>query len=231
MKRKPIEILHEDNHLIVVNKDFCVLSQGDITREASAFDLVKDYIRVTYNKPGNIYLALIHRLDRPTGGILLLAKTSKAAGRLSQQFHDRKVEKTYWAITEGIPQENQARLRHFHKQMERKNRVQLFPRQVSGSKEAVLDYQLLQKNGRRSLFEVYPKTGRKHQIRVQLSSLACPIVGDLKYGASAPNPDKSICLLAKKLTFTHPTKKEPMTIEAPLPRYGAWKAFASLDPH
>lgn len=218
-------ILYEDNHLIAVNKPFCMPSQGDATGDESVFDWVKEYIRVTYNKPGNVYTALLHRIDRPAGGVLLLAKTSKAAARMSKQFQEKKPRKTYYAITEQIPDQKAGDLKHFLKQIKGKNIMRAYNKPVQAGKESHLSYQLLRKNGGRALIEVQLKTGRKHQIRVQLASIGAVIVGDVKYGQSKFLPDRSIALLAKELSFVHPTSKEEITITAPLPDTEPWQAF------
>lgn len=220
-------ILYEDNHLIAVNKPFGMPSQGDESGDESVFDWVKEYIRVTYHKPGNVYTALLHRLDRPTGGILLLAKTSKAAARMSRQFQKKQVQKTYLALTEHAPPKPQDVLTHHLKKLAGKNIVRAYPRPVEGSKPAELSYQLLRQANGLALLEVQPVTGRRHQIRVQLASIGCVIKGDVKYGETTFNADKSICLLAHRLTVTHPTKKEPLTLELPMPTDGPWATFAT----
>jgi 23S rRNA pseudouridine1911/1915/1917 synthase len=219
-------ILYEDNHLLAVNKPFCMPSQGDETGDLCVFDWAKEYIRVKYAKPGNVYVALLHRLDRPTGGVLLLAKTSKAAERVSKFFQKQEPKKIYYAITESIPAQNSGDLRHYLKKMADKNIVRAYQKEMDEAKLAILSYQLVNVKGKRALLKVMPLTGRQHQIRVQLNSIGCAIVGDLKYGASAPNEDKSICLFAQSLTIPHPVKKEEMlTIEAPLPTGGPWADF------
>ena len=219
------EILFEDNHLIVVNKPFGMPSQGDDSGDLNVFDWVKEYIRETYNKPGNVYAALLHRLDRPTGGVLALAKTSKAAARVSKDFQARKVQKTYYAITERIPEQPSGTLEHYMRRLDGKNIMRAYDKQVHSSKIARLHYRVLKEKGGRALIEVKPETGRKHQIRVQLSTLRCTIVGDVKYGKTNFMPDKSICLLAGKLAFQHPVKKEPMEFVAPWPETAPWTEF------
>ncbi len=221
-----MDILYEDNHLIAVSKPFGMPSQGDDTGDESVFDWVKEYIRITYNKPGKVYLGLIHRLDRPAGGVLVLAKTSKAAARLSKQFQSRKPQKFYWAITENTPDQPHGVLKHYLKKLPGKNIMRAYDKAVHGSKEAQLEYRVLQISGRRALLEVKLLTGRRHQIRVQLASMGCVIKGDVKYGKSSFNFDKSICLLARELTLEHPTKKEDLTFTAPLPKNELWMDFA-----
>jgi len=220
-----MEILYEDNHLIAVNKPFGMLSQGDATGDKTVIDWVMEYIRVTYNKPGNVYVGLLHRLDRPTGGVILLAKTSKAASRMSIQFQERKPRKIYYAITERAPSRNEGNLKHYLKQLDRKNIIKAHDREVKGSKASSLSYRVLKMKGKKALLEVELKTGRKHQIRVQLASIGCTIVGDMKYGQTQFLPDKSIGLIAKELSFVHPTTKELIKIEAPLPKKGIWADF------
>lgn len=218
-------ILYEDNHLIAINKPFGMPSQGDATGDESVFDWVKEYIRVTYNKPGNVYTALLHRLDRPAGGVILLAKTSKAAARMSKQFQEKKPRKTYYIITERIPEEKSGDLKHFLKQIKGKNIMRAFHKPVHAGKESHLSYEVLKEKESRALIEVQLKTGRKHQIRVQMASIGAVIVGDVKYGKSKFLPDRSIALLAKQLSFVHPTTKEEISIKAPLPDTEPWKAF------
>jgi 23S rRNA pseudouridine1911/1915/1917 synthase len=220
-----MEILYEDNHLIAVNKPFGMPSQGDATGDESVFDWVKEYIRVSYNKPGNVYVGLLHRLDRPAGGVLLLAKTSKAAARMSKQFQEKEPQKKYYAITERIPAQKEASLKHYLKQLPGKNIMRAFNKPVHAGKESVLSYKVLKTQGERALVEVQLLTGRKHQIRVQLASIGAVIAGDVKYGKSQFLPDRSIALLAKELSFVHPTSKELLSIEAPLPSTGIWADF------
>lgn len=223
-KHTPI-IIYEDNHLIVINKPFCMPSQSDITEDESVFDWVKEYIRITYDKKGNVYTALLHRLDRPTGGILVLGKTSKAAKRMSTLFQEKKIQKTYWAITEKIPPMEEGTLEHYVKKLPGKNIMRAYNKNVHHSKFASLDYKLLKTSGKKALLEVYPKTGRRHQIRVQLASMGCTIQGDVKYGKSSFNFDKSIALLAKKISFEHPTQKRVVTFEVELPKNDIWSPF------
>ncbi len=223
---KTPEIIYEDNHLIAINKPFGMPSQGDKTGDLCAFDWVKEYIRVTYKKPGKVYLALPHRLDRPTGGILLMVKTSKAASRISKQFHDRNIQKTYLAITEKTPENPNGHLKHYLRKLPQKNIVRAYNKNVHSSKEAVLDYRVLMQNNGRALIEVLPHTGRRHQIRVQLAALGCTIKGDVKYGKTKFNSDKSICLLAQQLTLEHPVKKEKLSLKIPIPQNAIWEGFS-----
>lgn len=200
-------------------------SQGDETGDLNVNDWVKEYIRTTYNKPGNVYVALLHRLDRPTGGLLVLAKTSKAAERMSKQFQQRKVQKAYYAITEQIPELPERELKHFVKKLPGKNIMRAYHKEVPDSKSAHLAYKVLRTVGKRALLEVKLFTGRRHQIRVQLASIGCVIQGDVKYGQSQFNPDKSICLLAQSLTFEHPIRKEALTFSLELPKNAIWQPF------
>ncbi len=216
------DIIYEDNHLIVVNKPFGMPSQGDNTGDESVFDWVKNYIKVTYQKTGNVYTALLHRLDRPTGGLLVLGKTSKAAARMSKQFQDKKVKKTYWAITERVPQPETQRLQHYLKKLKGKNIMRAYHKNIHGSKEAILTYNVLEIRGKQALVEVDIQTGRRHQIRVQLASIGCTIKGDVKYGKTTFNFDRSIALLAQKISFEHPTLKKQMTFEVQPPDNEVW---------
>ncbi|MDX1908671.1 MAG: RluA family pseudouridine synthase [Bacteroidia bacterium] len=220
------QILFEDNHVIAILKPAGMPSQEDETGDLSAYDWVREYVRVKYQKPGEAYLGLLHRLDRPASGILLMARTSKAAARLSEDFRVRNIQKTYRIITERIPDPPAATLTHHVKKMAGKNIMQAFLKPVHASQDARLHYQVIQTAGGRALVEVDLHTGRRHQIRVQMAAIGCTIVGDVKYGKTDFLPDKSIALLAWRLTFTHPTRKEPITLQAPWPDQGPWRGFA-----
>ena len=224
-----MDILYEDNHLILVNKPFGMASQGDQTGDESVVDWVKSYLKRTYDKPGNVYLGLIHRLDRPAGGILVLGKTSKAASRLSQQFQAKEVEKVYLALTERRPPAAQGELIHHLTKLPGRNIMRAHRKPVADSKQAKLRYEVLHTHGSRALVQVQLETGRRHQIRVQLASLGCTIKGDVKYGPTSFNPDQSICLLARRLTFVHPTLKKSLTVELPVPEGPIWRPFNRLD--
>jgi len=226
---KGVDIVFEDNHLLVVNKPAGMPSQGDNTGDESVFDWAKIYIKETYNKPGEAYVALTHRLDRPTGGIVLLCKTSKAAKRISQQFQERAIEKTYWAITERIPEPSNGTLEHYLRRLDGKNIMRAYDKNVHSSKKATLSYETLSVKNEKALLEIKPKTGRKHQIREQLSTLRCTIKGDVKYGKTKFNSDKSICLLAKKLSISHPITKEKTTFEVPYPVSECWDDFRDVS--
>lgn len=225
MQSISMEILFEDNHLLVVNKPFGMPSQGDATGDESVVDWAKQDIKVRYQKPGNVYVALIHRLDRPAGGVLVLGKTSKAAARLSKQFQQKEVKKIYWAITEKAPEPPTGSLHHHLRKLPDKNIMRAYQKPVHHSQPADLDYRLLKTQGKRALVSVRLHTGRRHQIRVQLASIGCTIQGDVKYGKTNFTYNKSIALLARELTLTHPTQQTPMTFIAPLPKDEIWEAF------
>ncbi|RMG68907.1 MAG: RluA family pseudouridine synthase [Bacteroidetes bacterium] len=221
-----MEILFEDNHLIAVNKPFGMPSQGDNTGDQPVVDWVEQYIRETYQKPGNVYTALLHRLDRPTGGVLLLAKTSKAAARVSSAFQQRKVQKTYLALALSTPRHPAGSLRHFLDRVDGRNIMRAHGQERPGRQEARLSYEVVATAGERALIQVRPETGRRHQIRVQLARIGCPLSGDLKYGAPSPHADRSIGLFAWKLELMHPVRKEPLLITAPYPEGAPWSDFS-----
>jgi len=219
-----IEILYEDNHLIVINKKSGDIVQGDKTGDKPLPDYVKDYLRDTYNKPGNIFCGVIHRLDRPVSGIVVFAKTSKALSRMNQLFRDKEIQKTYWALVENKPTKSSDRLENYLLKNQQKNKSRAYLKPENGALKAVLDYQVLKNLNRYTLLEVKPITGRHHQIRVQLSQMGSVIKGDLKYGAKRSNKDASICLHAREISFIHPVKKEAVKITAPVPNEPLWKA-------
>ena len=210
-----LRVLYEDNHLIAVHKPGGILVQGDISRETCLMDMVKDYIKKKYNKPGEVFLGMVHRLDRPASGVVLFARTSKSASRLSQQWRQRSIIKIYWALVHG-KMTSASGLLHSYLEKHSK-RVSLVKETQKGSQEAVLTYKTLRVGRNLSLLELNLHTGRKHQIRAQLGAEGSPIVGDVKYGAPARRKDGTICLLAKSLTFVHPTRPETIHIEAPVP--------------
>lgn len=220
-----LEILYEDNHIIAVNKRASEIVQADKTGDTTLADEVKAYIKEKYNKPGDVFLGVPHRLDRPVSGVVIFARTSKALTRLNQMFVDKTIKKTYWAITQNRPPQVEEELHHYMSKNEEKNRalVSISPR--TGYKEAILIYRLLSSTQNLNLLEVELKTGRHHQIRAQLSRIGCPIRGDLKYGAKRSNEDGGINLHARSIEFVHPVSKEPIKIIAPLPDDNAWKAF------
>jgi len=210
-----LHILYEDNHLIAVYKPGGVLVQGDVSREPSLLDMVKDYIKKQYNKPGKVFLGLVHRLDRPVAGVVVFARTSKSASRLSEQWRQRSINKIYWALVLGEMPLPSGRLISYLKK--RRQKVSLTDGEHKRAQEAALSYRTLLTRGKMSLLEVNLHTGRKHQIRAQLAAEGCPIVGDMKYGAPERREDGTICLMAKSLTFMHPTRPETIHIEAPAP--------------
>ncbi len=223
-KKYNFEVVYEDNHLIAVSKKAGVLCQGDKTGDKPLVDEVKDFLKAKYNKPGNVFAGLIHRLDRPVSGLVLLAKTSKALTRMNEQFKSRAVQKTYWAIVKDKPLNDSGTLKHYLLKNQKQNKSRAYKKATDGALLSELSYKVLKKLSTHYLLEVNPKTGRHHQIRVQLSSMSCPIKGDLKYGSKRSNPDGSISLHARKLKFTHPVSKEEMVLVAPVPANPIWLA-------
>lgn len=221
-----LQILYEDNHLIIVNKRAGDIVQGDKTNDQPLSEVVKEYIAHTYQKPGAVYLGVVHRLDRPTTGIVIFAKTSKALARLNKQFSEREVQKNYWAVVKQSPIAPSARLVHFLTRNTKQNKSYAHKQEVAGSKKAILDYQIIGQSEQYFLLEIELHSGRHHQIRAQLNSMGCPIKGDLKYGYPRSNPDGSIHLHARKLIFLHPVKKEEIVIEAPVPQESLWQLLA-----
>lgn len=219
-------VLYEDNHLIIVNKQAGEIVQGDKTGDTPLSDIVKDWLKEKHNKPGNVYLGVVHRLDRPVSGVVLFAKTSKALPRLNKMFaeHD-KVSKTYWAIVQNRPQASKGTLTHWLTRQEKNNTARAYDREVLGAKKSVLDYELIASGDRYHLLEIHLHTGRHHQIRCQLAKMGCPIKGDLKYGAPRSNPDGSISLHARNLTLEHPVSHEMISVTAPVPDDRLWLAL------
>lgn len=220
-----MKVLYEDNHIIVINKAAGEIVQGDKTGDESLCDTMKAYIKEKYAKPGNVFIGLPHRLDRPVSGIVVFAKTSKALERLNRMFSEGSVKKIYWALTKGVPKPAEAELESWILRNEKMNKSFSYPKEVKGSKRAILHYRLAAASQNYNLIEVELKTGRHHQIRCQLSSIGCPIKGDLKYGAQRSNPDGSISLHARYIEFTHPVSKEHIAITAPLPDDRLWQSF------
>ena len=221
-----MKVLFEDNHIIVINKESGEIVQGDKTGDAPLSDIVKAYLKEKYNKPGNVFLGVVHRLDRPVSGVVLFAKTSKALPRLNKLFAEHeKVKKTYWAIVANKPPQVSGTLTHWLTRNEKTNTAKAYDREVPHSKKAVLDYQLIDASERYFLLEIQLHTGRHHQIRCQLAKIGCPIKGDLKYGAPRSNPDGSISLHARKLELEHPVTHELLSITAPVPQDALWRAF------
>ena len=219
-----LQVLYEDNHLIVINKRPGDIVQGDKTGDIPLSEVVKEYIKVKYNKPGNVYLGVVHRLDRPTSGIVLFSKTSKALPRLNKLFKDKDAKKTYWAVVKNPPPKQKDTLLHYMKRNPKQNKSYAHTKEVPDSKKAVLEYHILKELNNYFLLEIDLHTGRHHQIRSQLSAIGSPIKGDLKYGFDRSNKDASIHLHARKLTFVHPVKKEPLSIIAPPPADAIWDA-------
>ncbi len=221
----PSIILFEDNHLLIVNKPAGLPSQGDNTGDVHLLDVAKAYIKKQYNKPGDVFCGLIHRIDRPVSGIVVLAKTSKALARMNEIFKEREVQKTYWAVVKNQPNPEEAKLVHWLWRNTKTNVTRAFEKEGKDTQRAELDYRLLDMTSGFCLLEVKPVTGRTHQIRSQLSSIKCSIKGDVKYGFPEPNADRSIHLHARSLKFVHPTKNEQMNIVAPVPNDAIWKLF------
>ena len=219
------EILYEDNHIIAVYKKSSDLSQGDKTGDISLDVEVKEYIAKKYNKSGDVFLGVVHRLDRPVSGIILFARTSKALKRLNEMFRNQQIRKIYLAIVKERPPETEATITHFLKKNESQNKSYAHEKNVKGSKEASLTYKLIGRSERFYLLEIELHSGRHHQIRAQMAHIGCPIKGDLKYGYSRSNTDSGISLFARKLEFIHPVKKEPVSIISHFPEGDIWPAF------
>ena len=222
-----MKVIYEDNHIIVVSKTASEIVQGDKTGDTPLSELVKHYLKEKYNKPGNVFIGVTHRLDRPVSGLVVFAKTSKALARLNEMFKNGDVHKTYWAIVKNCPQETEATLEHYLVRNEKQNKSYAYDREKPGAKKAILHYKLIGYSENYFLLEVDLKTGRHHQIRCQLAKIGCPIKGDLKYGFPRSNPDGSICLHARRVSFIHPVSKELIELEAPLPEGNLWNGFQS----
>jgi 23S rRNA pseudouridine1911/1915/1917 synthase len=226
---KTFTVVYEDNHLLIVNKPAGMLSQGDETGDKSLVDVAKDYIKTKFNKPGAVFLGLVHRLDRPVSGLVILARTSKALERMNAQFRNKETQKVYWALVTNAPPVEEGTLTHWLVKDKNRNQTTAFDIQKPGAQHAILHYKTLAIEKGVCLVEVRPITGRPHQIRVQLASMGSPIIGDIKYGAQRPNDDASICLHARQLTFLHPVQRTPLRLLAPIPDMGLWKYFLKLD--
>lgn len=221
-----LEILYEDNHLIAINKHASDLAQGDNTGDAPLANKVANYLKVKYNKPGNVFVGVTHRLDRPVSGVMIFARTSKALERMNKLFKEKtELDKIYWAIVEKRPQQPEGKLINYLRKNEKQNKSYICESTAQGAKEAQLEYRLLDESDKYYLLEVKLLTGRHHQIRVQLANIGCIIKGDLKYGARRSNADGSICLHARHICFTHPVSKQEITITAPVPNDTLWKFF------
>ncbi|MBQ3997890.1 MAG: RNA pseudouridine synthase [Paludibacteraceae bacterium] len=221
-------VLYEDNHIIAVNKTCNEIVQGDKTGDTPLSETVKAYIKVKYNKPGEVFLGVTHRLDRPTSGVVLFARTSKALTRLNEMFKSHEqIKKTYWAIVQGCPKVPEARLENWLVRNEAQNKSYIAKPNANNAKKAILNYRTIVRGENYTLLEINLETGRHHQIRCQLAAIGCPVKGDLKYGAKRSNPDGGICLHARKIEFIHPVSKEPICITAPIPEDSLWQQFAA----
>ena len=223
-----MEILYEDNHIIIVNKLPGEIVQGDKTGDEPLVETLKQWIKEKYSKPGNVFCGVVHRLDRPVGGLVVFAKTSKALARMNEMFRTGRVSKTYLAISRNRPPQDEERLTGYISSVERNNKSYFSPVPKAGAKEAALSYKYLGASDRYHLLEVHLETGRKHQIRVQLSSVGCPVKGDLKYGDKRSNPDGSISLRAHRIRFEHPVSGNMIDVTAPLPADPLWQAFGEI---
>lgn len=218
-----MRVVYEDNHIIVVYKESGEIVQGDKTGDTPLSDIVKDYIKEKYQKPGNVFLGVVHRLDRPVSGLVVFARTSKALSRLNDMFRTGDVHKTYWAITKEQPVELEGRLEHWLVRNEKQNKSYAYTREKPGAKKAILEYKVVGRTDNYNLLEVRLLTGRHHQIRCQLAAMGCPIKGDLKYGARRSNPDGSISLLSRRVQFVHPVSKQLIDIVSPVPDDNLWQ--------
>ena len=220
-----MDVIYEDNHIIIVSKRAGDIVQGDKTGDTPLSETVKLYIKDTCHKPGDVFLGVVHRLDRPVSGLVVFARTSKAISRLSEMFRTRSVRKTYWAIVGNQPPQSEGTLTHWLTRNPKNNTARAYEREVPGSKQAVLDYRVIARSDRYWLLEVDLHTGRHHQIRCQLAKIGCPIRGDLKYGAPRSLPDGGISLHARRVSFEHPVSHLPIDVTAPVPEEPLWQAF------
>jgi len=228
IERSAMEVLYEDNHIIAVNKKSTELVQGDKTGDEPLSDRVKAYLAHKYHKPGNVFLGVVHRIDRPVSGVVLFARTSKSLGRLNKMFQEKQVSKKYLAVVRNKPPAEDGQLFNYLRKNEKQNKSYAFDKQVKGSKEALLSYRLLNRTDRYYLIEIDLHTGRHHQIRCQLANAGCPIKGDLKYGYTRSNNDGSISLHAWKLLFSHPVKDKEMELIAPIPSNDIWSSIRQI---
>ena len=220
-------VVYEDNHIIIVNKTASEIVQGDKTGDVPLSETVKQYLKEKYHKPGNVFIGVTHRLDRPVSGLVVFAKTSKALSRLNEMFKNSEVKKTYWAIVKQTPAETEGELVNYLVRNEKQNKSYAYDTEKPGCKKAVLHYRLIARSDNYSLLEVDLKTGRHHQIRCQLAKMGCPIKGDLKYGFPRSNPDGSICLHARHVRFVHPVSKELIDVVAPVPSDNLWRSLTA----
>lgn len=220
-----MDVVYEDNHLIIVNKSSSEIVQGDKTGDKPLAEMVKEYIKQKYHKPGNVFLGVVHRLDRPVSGLVVFARTGKALARLNEMFRTKEVHKTYWAIVGNCPPTEEGELVHWLVRNEKQNKSYAYDKEKPEAKKAILDYKLIGRSERYFLLEVDLKTGRHHQIRCQLAKMGCPIKGDLKYGSPRTNPDGSICLHARRVRFVHPVSKQEIDVTAPVPEGNLWHSF------
>ncbi len=220
-----LDVLYEDNHLIAVNKLAGIPVQRDSTGDEALVDMVKQYIKKKYDKPGDVFLGITHRIDRPVSGVVLFAKTSKALTRINELFRNRDIRKVYWALTKNRPDRENGRLEHYIKKDPETFKARAYDTEVKNSKQGILEFNLLSRLGEKHLLEIELFTGRHHQIRVQLAKIGCPLIGDIKYGYRRGNRDRSVCLHSRKLEFIHPVKNEPVRIEAKPPINQFWNDF------
>ena len=223
-----MKVIYEDNHIIAVNKTVSEIVQGDKTGDVPLSDIVKQWLKEKYAKPGNVFVGVAHRLDRPVSGLVLFAKTSKALSRLNEMFRDGQIKKTYWAIVKNRPPQSEGELEHYLIRNEKQNKSYASDSVKPNAKKAILSYKILAQSERYYLLEIDLKTGRHHQIRCQLAHIGCPIQGDLKYGYDRSNPDGGISLHARKATFIHPVSKIEIEITAPLPESKLWNILANV---
>ena len=220
-----MQVVYEDNHIIIVNKQSGEIVQGDKTGDRPLSDIVKQYIKEKYQKPGEVFLGVVHRLDRPVSGLVVFARTSKALTRLNKMFAEGEVHKTYWAIVKNMPEQPEGTLTHWLVRNEKQNKSYAYTTEKPNAKKAILKYKVIGRSDNYTLLEVNLMTGRHHQIRCQLAAMGCPIKGDLKYGAPRSNPDGSISLMSRHVEFTHPVSKLQIAVEAPLPEDSLWQSF------
>lgn len=221
-------VVYEDNHIIIVNKTASEIVQGDKTGDTPLSETVKQYLKEKYSKPGNVFIGVTHRLDRPVSGLVVFAKTGKALSRLNEMFKNSEVKKTYWAVVKNLPREEEGELVNYLVRNEKQNKSYAYDKEVPGSKKAILRYRIIGRSQNYYLLEVDLKTGRHHQIRCQLAKMGSPIKGDLKYGSPRSTPDGSICLHARSIRFVHPVSKELIEVEAPVPPGNLWNGFETI---